>query len=78
MKIKDINLVLKSLNSILDRLNTLETSVESFDILFEELESLFLPKQQEETEQLITFPKELYQEIAKHCGKDGINFMAIA
>ena len=74
MKDDEYKLILKGITNILERITDLESKITSYDLLFEELETLFVPQP---NEHIITFPKELYREIAKHCDT-GFDFMGIA
>jgi hypothetical protein len=68
----------KEINDISIKLDSLEMMLSDSNEILIWLETLFSPPKPIDNEEVVTFTKELYNEISKHCGKDGLRFMAIA
>lgn len=75
-----IELIARNVLNILKRLDKIEMTTANNEEVLAFLEDLFEPPQQiaQNEEAVIAFSRELYKQICKYCGKDGINFMGIA
>ena len=76
-----IELIARTLLRAVKRLDTIEEAVLHNEDILRFLEDVFAPSKNDiipPDEQLVAFPKDLYKQICKYCGKNGIKFMGIA
>jgi hypothetical protein len=75
-----IELIAQTLIKVLSRLDDIEVSTKNNEEILLFIEEIFKPPKDiiKSEEEIVAFSKELYNQICKYCGKDGINFMGIA
>lgn len=75
-----IELIAQNVLNILKRLEHIETTTANNEEVLAFIEDAFNPPKNivESDEEMVAFSRELYKQICKYCGEDGIQFMGIA